>query len=100
MESISKVIIQTDLTDDWDHVEKKIEESKIFRVPYKAILDISFTKYILKCRDEGLDSTQTIAKILREPSMQDYIRENIHKKDKIIENIITSTKARFSEERS
>lgn len=94
------MIYQTSLTNDWDHVEMKIKQSKILRFPYKMLLGMSLTKYILNCREEGLDSTQTILKVMQEPSVIIYLKLHPMESMKFGENLTTSVKARFSEENS
>ena len=94
------MMFQTCLVDDWDHIAMKIQKSKILRYPYKMLLGKSLTRYILDCREEGLDSTQTILKVIQEPSVITYLKLYPTESIKLGENVTTSVKARYSEERS
>lgn len=91
--------MQLTLESDWEIVEKQIQRSKIFRIPYKNILNVSLTRYILNCIDEDLDSFETISRILRDINIITYINNNKGIKDIILENIRTSVSSRYSEER-
>jgi hypothetical protein len=64
------------------------------------LLGESLTRYILNCRGEDLDSTQTILKVMQEPSVIVYLKIYPGESIKFGENVTTSVKARFSEERS
>jgi hypothetical protein len=78
----------------------KIQQSKILRYPYKSLLGMSLTRYILDCRDESLDSIQTILKIMGEPSIIMYLKLHPMESIKFGENVTTSVSARYSEEKS
>ena len=83
---------------EWEEVEKQIQRSKIKRFPYKQWLGRSLTDYILRCKDKGLSSHQTIARLLRENIIIKYLEDNRFFTHKLQENIRISVCARFSEE--
>ena len=92
-------MFQATLNDDWAFVQQQIERTKIRRYPYKVLLGMSLTKYVLSCREEGLDSTQTLFKILRENSIKTFLLIHEEEKENILKNIEISVRARFSEEK-
>jgi len=86
--------------DEWGYVEKQINRSKIKRYPYKKILGMSLTNYILNCRRDGLNSAETFGKLLLEKNIAIYEFQNPFEVKKFRDNIWTSICARFSEENS
>lgn len=94
----SRNMVQTNIS-EWDVVDEQIQRSKIKRFPYKSMIGQSLTDYIISCQREGLSSHQTIARLLKEQGIIDYLTENRFDTHKLQENIRISVCARFSEER-
>lgn len=85
---------------EWEFIKTNIERSTIKRYPYKQLLGISLTNYILQCKKQGLSSHETIRKIINENDIMLYMMDNEHEAQKLYDNIKISVCARFSEERT
>lgn len=87
------------ILNEWERVSQEIEKSKIKRYPYKRLLGESLTNYILRNKEEGLNSSQVIGAVLREQGIKIYLFENPQEKENLLKNIEIGVYARFSEER-
>ena len=85
---------------DWEVVEEQIQRSKIKRYPYKKLLGVSLTRFILSCKANELSSHQTISQILSQPLIRAYLFENPEEHNNFLKNIQISVSARYSEENS
>jgi len=96
---IPEQIYQSTL-DEWEHIETKIQQSKIPRIPYKKIIGKSLTEFITECRAEGLSSHQTMAKFMGLDEVKIFKMKNPHQIERLFKNIKTSVCARFSEQKA
>lgn len=94
---VDSIDFQT-LLNEWDHIDRQIERSKIKRYPYKQYLGESLTSYLFREFDEGKNSSQALSGICDNDSikrlMDDY---GVLEKDSILKNLYICVCARYTE---
>jgi hypothetical protein len=85
---------------EWDEVNKKIEISKIKRMPWKKILGESLTARIHRLRNKGHNSDETYSILIRNPLIQKFCDENPNEVKKVLENLKISICARYGESKT
>lgn len=86
------------MSDDWDTVNSKVKESKIFRFPYKKLLGESLTSYVT--RHPQLSYEDIRENLLKEPTIDTYLRNKPHLYPKFFENLKTSVSSRKAEQKT
>lgn len=99
MQTIPKIIFQTQLN-EWNTIEEQIERSKIKRYPYKLMLGESLTKYLVRCLEDGLSSSQSFNNIINTSGVKMYLFENPQEVENFKKNLWISICARYSESKS
>ncbi len=85
------------IQENWEFIDEQIERSRIIRFPWKKILGMSLTKYILKLMNKEVDSKEAYKIILRNPNIIKVFQKNPKLVDKMKENIKISVSARYGE---
>ena len=85
---------------EWDEINKKVEISKIKRLPWKKILGESLTARIHKLRNKGHNSDEVYSILIRNPAVQEYCDQNPNEVQTLLENLKISVCARFGESRT
>lgn len=85
---------------EWDEVNKKIESSRIRRMPWKKILGESLTARIHKIKNKGHNSDETYSILVRNPAIGTYCRNNPLEAQRLLENLKISVCARFGESKT
>ena len=83
---------------EWEEIEKKIEQSKIKRYPYKKLLGESLTARIHRLRAKGHNSYETYSILIRNPKIQEFLARFPLEANKMMENLKVSVCARFAEQ--
>lgn len=84
--------------ENWDLVNKKIDETKIFRFNYKKILGETLTEFITN--REHLSNTEIIEEFFNNYSIKKYLNSNPFVEKKLRESVRISVSSRKAEHNS
>jgi hypothetical protein len=104
-EKIEKIIRENELETrsviiEDELINKKIRQSKIFRVNWKDIFGQSLTVMIHRLRNSGKTVEETYKALSTHPNLIEFLKINPRLKDKYLENLQISVHSRYIENKT
>lgn len=84
----------------WKEINEQIEKSNIARYDWQKVFGRTLTKEILYLIKEGYSYEESFKHLLQDQRVINFIRDNIHEKERIIEKIKISVSARYGENKT
>lgn len=88
------------MTKEWDNIQKKIEQSTIYRVPWKRILGETLTSRIHKLKNKGNSWQETYDIISLDKNLILFLAQHGKLQRKVLQNLYISVCARYGESKT